>query len=97
MEERRKPILGLTFGLLAVLMLLLAFAARADAYVYWANQGTTTLARANLAGTDANLNFIGSGSVFNPRGVTVDADHIYWANRDGHSIGRADISGGSCP
>ena len=48
----------------------LALAARADAFVYWTDQATDTIARANLDGTGVNQSFItGAGA---PDGVAVD-------------------------
>jgi hypothetical protein len=44
--------------LAAVLVLTLAVAARADAFVYWANTNAGTIGRANLDGTGVNQNFI---------------------------------------
>jgi virginiamycin B lyase len=77
--------------LVAAAVLLLAAAPRAEAYIYWANQGTNTIARANLDGTDANLSFITGASL--PNGVAVDAAHLYWVNQDTGTIGRANLDG----
>ena len=52
----------------------LALAARADAFVYWANQGTDAIGRANLDGTGANQSFITDAT--GPWGVGVDAPTI---------------------
>ena len=67
------------------------WAAQADAFVYWANQGTNTVGRANLDGTGANQSFITGAS--SPRGVAVDAGHVYWTNAGTGTIGRANVDG----
>ena len=71
-----------------------AFAARADALIYWANAavGTHTIGRANLDGTGVNQNFIHVLGGF-PAGVAVDGSHIYWAVPDANTIGRANLDG----
>jgi hypothetical protein len=86
--------------LLAVLLALtLALAPRAEAFVYWANPGSTegstgTIGRANLDGTGIDRSFIiGAGSQFGPAGVAVDAEHVYWANDATGTIGRANLDG----
>jgi virginiamycin B lyase len=66
-----------------------ALAAPADAFVYWANSGTNSIARANLDGTGADQSFITGANA--PEGVAVDGAHIYWANRA--TIGRANLDG----
>ena len=42
-------------------------------HVYWANNGTNTIGRANLDGTDANQSFIVLGEASDPFGVAVGA------------------------
>src|SRR4029079_16465992 len=64
-----------------------AFAARADALIYWANANTHTIARANLDGTGDNQGFIKVAGGF-PNGVAVDGAHIYWTVPDANTIGR---------
>ena len=49
---------------------MLALAARADAFVYWANFGNGTIGRANLNGSHVNQSFITGASA--PIGVAVD-------------------------
>jgi hypothetical protein len=60
-----------------LLLVALALASRADAFVYWANWGASTgstIGRANLDGSGANQNFItGAGG---PCGVAVEAAHV---------------------
>jgi hypothetical protein len=55
----------------ALALATLALAARADAFVYWANFGTGTIGRADLDGSGANQAFITGAS--SPLGVAVDA------------------------
>ncbi len=82
----RVGVLGLFAAILLVLPM--ALAPRAEAYVYWNNE--SGIGRANLDGTAIDESFIvlghpGAGS------VAVDARHIYWIQRDG--IGRAKLDG----
>jgi len=65
----------------------LALPARAGAFVYWDNVGTTAVARANLDGTSANQSFI--TGISDPEAIAVDGQHVYWANYNTSTIGRA--------
>ena len=79
-----------------MLLMALALAARADAYVYWANDQTGAIGRANLDGTGVNQSFIGGvgpGGAFGPNDVEVDSEYVYWANYGTSTIGRASLSG----
>jgi hypothetical protein len=67
------------------------WAARADAFVYWASSGSGAIGRANLDGTGANARFIAGGS--DPFGIAVDGRHIYWTNIASGAIGRANLDG----
>ena len=60
--------------------------------IYWTDQGTNTIGRANLDGTGANLSFITTGAN-EPAEVAVDGSHIYWANQNTGAIGRANLDG----
>jgi hypothetical protein len=64
----------------------LALAARADGFVYWAND-FGTIASANLDGTTANPNLVSVGGQVH--GLAVDSGHIYWTNFNTNTIGRA--------
>src|SRR5262245_12750513 len=75
--------------LAALLAASLALAFRADAFVYWANDGSDTIGRATLNGTAANQGFVVGAN--NPGGVAVDAAHLYWTNEGAHTIGRANL------
>jgi hypothetical protein len=70
---------------------LVAFAAPAQAYVYWSDDGDNTIARATLDGQQLSDTFIQGAS--NPGQVVVDAGHIYWFNRGDGAIGRANLDG----
>jgi len=78
--------------LAALLAASLAFAPRAEAFVYWAGgENTTTIGRANNDGSGVDNSFITGAN--EPTGVAVDAKHIYWASLSGSSIGRANLDG----
>ena len=88
-----------TLALLAALLVLpLALAPRAEAFVYWVDSARDTIGRANLNGTGFDKRFIRG---YAPSAVAVDARHIYWAGLelgvDGNSelwaIGRARLNG----
>jgi hypothetical protein len=93
MAGQRFRIRSATFtSFVAGLLLLfgLAFAPRAEAFVYWANGDT--IARANPNGTGIERGFIvGAGYPDGVDGVAVDDAHIYWTNDTG--IGRANLDG----
>jgi virginiamycin B lyase len=73
----------------ALCLCSLALAARSEAYVYWANDGTDSIGRANLDGTGVDRSFItGAG---HPGAIAIDSDHVYWTNRIG--VGRANLDG----
>jgi hypothetical protein len=62
------------------------------AHVYWVNGDPpdNTIARANLDGTGAELDWLPH---VNACGLAVDGSHIYWADGDRNTIGRADLDG----
>ena len=70
---------------------MLALAARADAYFYFANYGTGTVGRVDQNPPSGfTLDFISAGT----DGVAVDSSHIYWSNHlTTFTIGRASIDG----
>lgn len=81
-------------GLLLVLGTLLALPATAPAnFVYWSNEGGSTIGRAKLNGTGVNDSFI--SGLDNVRGVAVDSKYIYWAQGTAatSAIGRANLDG----
>lgn len=67
------------------------WATSAHAYVYWTNQGSNTIGRANLDGSGANHAFIRTYGT--PRGVAVNDRYIYWADATSNWIGRANLDG----
>ena len=72
----------------------LALGARADAYIYWANDATpqhSVVGRAGLDGTGIDQSFIPSANI--TEGVAVDSTYIYWTNVCSGAIGRANIDG----
>ena len=58
-------------------------------YLYWTNDGTNTIGRASLNGSNVNQSFI-TGAL-SPLGVAADGNNIYWANSDLNTIGRATL------
>jgi len=80
-------------ALATLVVALFALAARADAFIYWANgpQGSDSIARANLDGTGVDQTFIPGLS--GADGVAVDTAHVYWGNSLINDIGRANLDG----
>jgi virginiamycin B lyase len=85
---------GLLLSGFAVSMcVVLAFANRGVAdSIYWANDGSLSIGRANLDGTGVNQTFVKNAGYVN--NVAVGASGIWWA-KDG-SVERANLNG-SCP
>jgi hypothetical protein len=70
--------------------------ASANAYIYWVNEGTHTIARASNDGTGVNLSFITglpAGVGVYPDKVAVNSTSIFWTNSQAKTIGRANIDG----
>jgi len=66
----------------------------AQGFVYWANDGGTTIGRAYLDGSGVNQSFIGvAGGTGAAYGVAVDGARVYWANQSTNTIGRANLDG----
>jgi len=85
----RVRVLGVVLLVLAVVACL---AARADAFVYWADTGGV-VGRANLDGTDVHRDLV-VGILRGPiLGVAADAKHVYWTSLFGATIGRANLDG----
>ena len=83
-------------ALLAALVALLVGAAGASAnFVYWANQGQTTIGRAKINGSGANNSFL--TGITDLHGVAIDSKYVYWAQGNGatSTIGRANLDGTS--
>jgi virginiamycin B lyase len=87
------------FSGLLVLGLVMSFAGKASAAVYWGNG--PPIGRANVEGTEAQYEFIhyvpfpssGEEGVSPCGGVAVDASHVFWAEPSSGSIGRANLDG----
>jgi hypothetical protein len=87
--------------LLVALVLIgsVAFASRADAFVYWVNDesiGRAPLDGSGLEGLDQS--FISGGNSL--RGIAVDANHIYWTSAGGlggGAIRRTNLGGTPAP
>ena len=89
LRRRAVPLVGLL-----LVVVTLALASRAEAFVYWTEINSGTIARANLDGTGVDRGFISGADL--PVGVAVDASHVYWANEgffSGTTIGRANLDG----
>jgi hypothetical protein len=76
--------------LTALFALAMAFAPPAGAYIYWGNNYTNTIGRANLDGTDIDQSFVTGAS--SPTAAAVDGSYIYWGS-GANSIGRANLNG----
>jgi hypothetical protein len=74
-----------------VTVALLPAASDAEGFVYWANQNSGSIGRANNNGTGAIQNLVTGLS--GPCGVAVNDTHIYWAEQSGDRIGRANLDG----
>ena len=64
--------------LVALLVLPLALAPRAEAYIFWTRTIDHSIGRANLDGTAIDESFIDLRHHAGPTSVAVDAQHIYW-------------------
>ena len=82
-------------ALVALAVATLALAARADAFVYWTDEGNVAIGRANLDGTSVNQGFISDAApgTNSPWGVAVDGAHLYWATGGANTIARANLDG----
>ena len=92
--------LAVLAALAALLVLPLALAPRAEAFVYWTNSSTNAIGRANLDGTGVDERFIGGTEL--PGAVAVDGRYIYWGGygqvahpteEQGAAIARARLDG----
>jgi hypothetical protein len=83
----------LAAAVLAALALLIAPPHAHGNFVYWTNNGGTTIGRAKINGTGVNNSFI--AGLDNPHGVAVDSRYIYWSQGSATtgSIGRANLDG----
>jgi hypothetical protein len=101
LSVRARWMRGVPFLVLFVVGFLV-LASRADAYVYWTNNGfpsadpDTRIGRANNDGTAVNQGFIANGGP-GPCLIAADASHLFWSNQglnfDGTTIGRSNLDG----
>ncbi|HET9593059.1 MAG TPA: hypothetical protein VFP17_09105 [Solirubrobacterales bacterium] len=87
--DRKSISIAVTAAL--ALLVSLAFATQASAFVYWVDTHGQTIGRAANDGSEVDDAFIHTGEL--PFAVAVDSSHVYWANQNGNSIGRANIDG----
>jgi virginiamycin B lyase len=96
MNARSILVRRIALALVTLAVAVLAFAASADAFVYWTNDTDPgSIGRANHTdGGGVNQNFITGARL--PIGVAVDATHIYWTNTAAgmNTIGRASLPNG---
>ncbi len=94
--RRLRPALAIAAAALALCLLPLALAPGAEAYVYWTDQGRSTIGRANLDGTGVDPGFItGASEPYGivPYGIAVDANQLYWSSIENETIGRFNLDG----
>jgi virginiamycin B lyase len=63
-----------------------------SAHIYWSNDYSTTIGRANPEGGEINDELITGAS--GPEGLAVVGQYVYWANEGSSTIGRANLEGG---
>ena len=93
--SRRRLALALV-TLCLTLLGTLALVRQADAFIYWANNETGTIGRAELSGEAVDQGFI--GGLDEPLAVAVSGDYIYWTEPTSEgehvgTIGRAHLDG----
>ena len=90
--------------LAALLGLVLAFAPRAEAFLYWSTDGAAHggvgipppegwIGRANLDGTGPDNSLIRVPGIDTTDQVQVDGSHLYWTDVEEDAIGRAKLDG----
>jgi virginiamycin B lyase len=62
------------------------------AHIYWANDGTGSIGRANLNGSDPDPTWIPNLGE-SAAGIAVDGSYIYWTDSEAGYIGRATLAG----
>src|ERR1700730_16761448 len=91
MGAARLPRMGIL--LIAAAAAALALAQSASAYVYWNNNATKTIGRANLDGTAGDNNFV--APAYGSCGVAANGSYVYWTASNGSGtgyVGRASVS-----
>jgi hypothetical protein len=97
--EQARGARGVTWAwLAAALALLLAMwsAPRAEALVYWADEESNTIARANLNGGGVDQDFLDIPDLSPSYGLASSGAHVFWATESGAEqgdIGRASVTG----
>jgi virginiamycin B lyase len=90
----RKPAKAVSTTALVLTALIclasLAFASRADAFVFWTKGNT--IGRANLDGSGVDASFIAPNGGY-LSGIALDASHVYWGGFNTRTIGRAKLDG----
>jgi hypothetical protein len=100
-SARVRPLVGTLALLAALLVLSLALAQGAEAFVYWmTNRGdlpnpkSTTIGRANLDGSGTDQGFITTASSdLAEQAMAIDGAHVYWTNPQTGTIGRSNLDG----
>ena len=78
--------------LIAALLVMLGGPSAQATGIYWTNQLTSTIGRANLDGTGVNGSFVASPTM--PTGIAVDGTSIYWGlSQVTHAIARSNLDG----
>jgi len=85
----RRSAIGICAGV--VLLACTALPSAADAAVYWTNQRTDAIGRANLDGSRVDQSFITGAD--KPCGIAVDSSHLYWSNVGSGTIARSNLDG----
>jgi virginiamycin B lyase len=88
---QRQRRLSAGIGCVLAMLVLFGVAAGAQADVYWTNQQTGTIGRANQDGTGSNPSLITGASA--PGGIATEGGSVYWANGSTNSIGQASLDG----
>lgn len=61
-------------------------------YIYWSNQASDSIGRANLDGTGQNATWL-TGNFSGPSSLITDGSYLYWVNRGSWNISRAALDG----
>src|SRR6476646_8810195 len=93
---RSKCRVGVLLAAVATLLFAITGQAGAAVYVYWGNEGTNSIGRADVDGVNTNPMFIPGTN--RASSIATDKSHIYWAGTSYVSpypsaIGRASIDG----
>src|SRR5262245_57017630 len=81
---------ALVTGAVLICLASLAFAPRAEAFVFWTKG--STIGRANLDGSGVDPSFVGSDGAY-LSGIALNASHVYWSVFNTGAVGRASLDG----